>query len=67
MARRQKMTVLQALVTLEESVDENESEEVDDIENELSWCERELELDALSDSDSEIDVSNSESEGEMIL
>ena len=67
MARRQKMPVLEALETLEESKEENESEEVDDIEDELSWCESEPELDALSDSDSEIDVSDSQSKGENDL
>ena len=61
------MPVLEALEILEESKEESKSEEVNDIENELSWCESEPELDALSDSASEIDVSDSESEGEVIL
>ena len=58
------MLVLQALEILEESKEESKSEEVNDIENVLSWCESEPKLDALSDSASEIDVSDSESEEE---
>ena len=50
--------------TLEEPEEENEIEEVDDIEDELSWCESEPELDALPDSDNEADVSDSESVAE---
>ena len=64
MARWQKMLILQALETLDESEEENKSEEVDDIENDLSWYESEPELDAQSVYYSEINVSDSESEGE---
>ena len=61
------MPVLQALETLDKWQEENESEEVDDVEDELSWCQNEPELNALSDSDTEIAVSDSESKGKMHL
>ena len=56
-----------SLEPLEESEEENESKEVNSIEDKLSWCVSEPEVDALSDSDSEITVSDSEFYGKMIL
>ena len=67
MARRQNMPILKTLETLKETKEENESEEEDDIKDELSGCESEPNLDALSGSDSKIDVSESDLKRKMIL
>ena len=61
--QKQRISLQQALEQLEETDNGNGSEE-DGIEDELSWCESEPNLNNLSDSSSEIDASDTESGGE---
>ena len=56
------MSPLQVMENLFETDDEISSEDKNCIENELSWYESEIEIDALSDSKSKTDGSDTESE-----
>ena len=64
MSKRQRMSSQIVKKTLFNAEDGISSEDEDDFDDELSWCESELEMDALSDSNSETDGSHTESEDE---
>ena len=64
MSTRQRMLPLQVMENLFETDNEISSEDEDCIENELSWYESELEIDALSDSSRKTDGCDTESENE---
>ena len=62
MSKRQKMSSQQVMKTLFETEDAISSEDENDFDDELSWYESELEMDALSDSNSKTEGSHTESE-----
>ena len=62
MSKKQRMSSQQVMKVLFEIDDKVSSEDEDDFDDELSWYESKLEMDALSDLNSETDGSDTESE-----